>query len=258
MKTIIPNKLRRIDILLRELNFIKVVSGKYVYGDFNLKVDNSWLVLGRDVPRELHIDPLTIGQTGCPGLWKYVTSNNIIKSRFELPPDILIFSVGNNNEDTAGSVFKEMISWAILTADQKTLPKNWSVPSLQDTGFTKNDFAIQHGRFIRHIRLINENQTLSLRMTILSLVPEIHKDRLHCLRRTLIDAQNRWHMVRIALGQPGQSITAEINFSGAPKSILEILIRTGLNILSEFFKWIVASVDFLADTGFQSNIFQYI
>jgi hypothetical protein len=256
MKTMVAKNLSYIDSELCNLGFIKVANGQYAHGRIKFKFDEYWPVLEFDVPNTIKIDPLCCEQLGQPGLWKYVISDNMTKRRFDIPPDTLTLPLANSSERAVNSVFKEFISWAILTADQKPLPKSSYLPSWKEMGLSMNDFVIQYDRFIRNICLVNENQALALRLSLLSFVPKLDKPRLGYLRRILIDAQNRWRLVRITLGHPGESIEAEINFSGAPGSILRILIQSGLNVLSSLCKWLIVSVDLLADASLQSNIFE--
>ncbi|KYK23605.1 hypothetical protein AYK24_07280 [Thermoplasmatales archaeon SG8-52-4] len=233
-----------IDNALEKLGFVKEESERYSYSDLTFRFENYWPILEQDLPDNLNIDPLNSNQLGQPGLWKYTVGDNVISRRFDIPPEIL------------GLSLEEFISWAILTSDQRRFQETWRRPLLEELDLKKEDFVVQYDRFIRRIHLVNENQTLALRLSILPVVPELDKYRLQCLRDVLIDAQNRWRLLRITLGSPGESIEAEINFSGAPQSILRNLIKSGLNVLSLFMKWLIASVDLLANVSLKSNIFK--
>ena len=68
-------------------------------------------------------------------------------------------------------------------------------------------------------------------------------------RDLLVDAQNRWKMVRIGFRREpsATSVQAEVDLSGAPHSVLSGLFTVALSALHAVAAWVVPTAEFLVD-----------
>jgi len=196
-------------------------------------------------------DPLR-GWLGRAGLWKCTTEGNESRCRFDLPPEAVL-PEDDGYDEAAPAAWEAALAWAMATADGRT-PEGWHAPLLEDLGQPTTEIIVQHDRFVRHGRLVRSDHALTLRVPILGRprtdLPESRKEYLDEL---LIDAQNRWRMVRVGLDSPDASVEAEVNLSGAPHAVMETLVRTAKDALCWFVIWLVGSVDLLADPAVASE-----
>lgn len=240
---------------LLKLGFRRSSIGDYTFDNIRIKMDSSWMTIEKSLLQKSDVDPLQ-DQLSYPGLWKYVSEDDILKIRFDLPLSILNFSKENDSDKTLTSVFEATLTWAISTSDRRL--NSWSVASLENTTLSKKEeFIVQHDQFIRRGYLVCEDHVLALRIPISDHVPaELEIIRRNWLHAILLEAQNRLRMVRFRQLLQGGPIEAEIDLSGTPSVLVESLMRIGFDVLSECVKWLIASVDVLTSQKLETNIFR--
>ena len=255
MKSINSQTFKEIERRLLRLGFNSSSEGHYVLNDIHNKIVGSWLVFEKDILQKFDVDPLK-EQSGHPGLWKYdTTEDDVLKIRFDLPLSILNFSKKKHSDSSSTSTFDETVKWVISTADRKL--NDWSVSSLKEINLTNSEFTVLYGQFIRRGYLVCKDDVLALKIPILDHIPvELEISRRKWLHTILLDAQNRWQMIRFHMVSQQGPVEVEIDLSGAPLVLIERLLRTGMDVLRESVKWLVASVDIITNTKLKSNIFR--
>ena len=90
---------------------------------------------------------------------------------------------------------------------------------------------------------------LALRMPVVTRVPAgLSESRMSWLRQVLLDAQDRWRLVRLGLvGDVGDaSVEAEVDLTGVPASLLEALVPLAASALRCAVSWVVEPCVFIA------------
>ncbi len=169
------------------------------------------------------IDPLH-GQLGSPGLWKIVADGDGLSREFHLPLACL-FSEQEEmlDEDSVEGAdpFQDCLQW-IAAAAAGELPAGWQCPppSEIESWLPPGGLTVQSGPLLCQGSLCCEPNCLRLRFPLAAPVDRerLAPARLACLRDVLIDAQNRWNMVRVGMfGTPRQATPmTEVDLSGAP------------------------------------------
>jgi hypothetical protein len=232
----------------------------YTLDGITLRVEEKWIHL-ETISLPASVDPL-IYQMGKPGLWKCVTTKeNRIRRLFEFP-----LSVATTTEHAVGdeikngmSPLKEMVSWARTTVNGNRT-KSWHPPSHQEMNALIIDqgLTVQCDSHALQGELVCESNCLALRFPIVLGIPhEICESRNYWLRRLLIDAQNRWKMVRVGFSgdHSGKSAQVEVNLTGAPHAVLPDIVSVALAALRAAVAWMVPSAVFLVDERKNSAAF---
>jgi hypothetical protein len=110
--------------------------------------------------------------------------------------------------------------------------------------------TVQCGPFARQGELICTPKRLALRVPLIfNVCDDLAESHYYWLRNLLIDAQNRWKMVRIGFryGSSETSVQAEVDLSGAPLSVLSGLFTIALSALHAVAAWVVPSAEFLVE-----------
>jgi hypothetical protein len=215
-----------------------------------LTVDNHWLQLKSD-PAPNIADPLN-AVNGEPGIWKLIADKDRqIRKVFEFP----LFIITETNTDF-GATSKEMprplseaLKWARVTLSD-TRRIGWDGPSEQDIVnlLPRTGLTAQCGPYVRQGNLICKPDRLLLCFPlILNLSNDLPESHYFWLRKVLIDAQNRWKMVRVVFrhNTSATSVQAEVDLSGAPRSVLAGLVTVAISALHAVAAWVVPSAEFL-------------
>lgn len=223
----------------------------YRLGGLRVTSDHAWLT----VERKADAAGLLRGRLGKPGLWKTVVEpkRNRIRSEFHLPLAVLAggdFWVGNGEEPA--NPLSTCLTWAAATAKGE-LPADWKSPprELVESWIPSGGLLIQSGPFLEQGSLLCAPDRLGLRFRIGKGIPESASDaRRAWIEEVLAAAENRWRMVRVGLdgAKNTPSITAEIDFSGAPHVVLEGLFKAGLDAIQCVVSWSLWPLAFLCDT----------
>jgi len=232
-----------IQACIRDLGFSPSGVGQYRRGGMVLGIEANWATFEMPQPSKVDVDPLS----GEPlaGLWKYCTAGPEIKRRFDLPLSLL-GAVQEPWSDQASKPLAEMLAWPIATAGGA--PGKWEAPGETQIPLTDNDLIVRRGRFVRHGKLVRGDHDLRVLMPVIDRLPDdLPAPRQQWIRATLLDAQNRWRMIRILGGGPQQAIEAEVDLTGAPHDLIPDLARLSLDVLSGVVSWLIESVDLLAD-----------
>jgi hypothetical protein len=196
-------------------------------------------------------DPLC-GQLGKPGLWKPVTGGTKSRREFHLPLAVLsVEEVLGEGEEDAPDPLEVCLGWASATA-LDDLPAGWECPAREEieSWIPEGGLTVRSDDLVRQGSLVCGPDRLALRMPI---VHEVHaglsEARRAWLRELLLDAQDRWYMVRIGfVGEADRpAIAAEVDLSGAPRVVLEAVFRIGLDALRWVVLWLVRSAGLVAD-----------
>jgi len=224
----------------------------YTRNGFTFMAEENWPVL-RSKARPVSTDPL-IDRMGTCGLWKCLTVEERVIRMFEFPPWMITGRESGTILDEAGEItpFETMLAWAFDTFDGDSPPGGWSLPPRDevDAMIPGYGLTVQNGSLVRQGEVVREENRLALRFVILPELPEDLPDhRLRWLRRLLIDAQNRWRLVRVGFadGENDTAVHAEVDLTGAPGSLLADLISTALPALRFVVEWVSASAVFLVE-----------
>jgi hypothetical protein len=196
-------------------------------------------------------DPLN-ALMGEPGLWKIVTEKDGQPRKiFEFP----IAMVAENNPECGLSIkaakpsLTRALGWARRTLvgertnDWRSPPKQELLKLLDPQSLTTHSSL-----HARQGELVCQPNRLALRFPILFNVPnDLPQTHYFWLRNLLIDAQNRWKMVRVGFRNESSatSVQAEVDLSGVPHSVLEDLLTVALAALQALVAWVVPSAEFL-------------
>jgi hypothetical protein len=198
-------------------------------------------------------DPLNT-LMGEPGLWKLISYKNRKPWKvFEFPSVILT----ENNSDfetvveEAKSPLSATLRWARDTLNGERF-NSWSSPPKPDMLdlISPDSLTVQCGRYARQGELICNPKRLALRFPLIFHVPDDLPDSsAYWLRNLLIDAQNRWKLVRIGFRDKSSATTvqAEVDLTGAPHSVLAGLMTVALSSLHAVATWVIPSAEFLAE-----------
>lgn len=238
---------------LKAMGFRRSRSGTgFQHNGLAVRPDRRWLTAAAKAGREE--DPLW-GQLGRPGLWKPVSSAPQVQREFHLPLSVLSAggSAGEDGEEDeeAPDLLEACVAWASATAIDD-LPAGWECPARDEveSWIPQGGLTLQAGRLVRQGSLICQRDRLALRMPIVAeLSGELSRSRRGWLEEILLDAQDRWRMVRIGMeGQPEQpGVAAEVDLSGAPPVVLEALFTISLDALRWVASWLVKSAGLVAD-----------
>ncbi len=221
----------------------------YTLDGLTFRLDDSWPILETG-PQKTSTDPL-LELASRPGFWKCVTKNGRVCARFDLPPSV-ICPPETGLEDPRGdgaSPFLSMLKWALGTADG-SVPTGWLAPECEDPMgmIPRNGLTVQIGVHARQGRPVMEPALFALQVPILSDLPEdLAERRKNWLRWILIEAQNRWRLVRIVFTGHGSvpRVYAEANLTGVPHSLLPELIPVALTALRSAVEWVIEPAVFL-------------
>jgi hypothetical protein len=212
------------------------------------RVEGRWSALrsAQPVPAA---DPL-VDQLGKPGLWKWARDANGAGAVrvFDLPP----LASGPDAEDE-GSPLSACLEWALGTAHGR-VPDGWQPPPrVQVDGWAPPAALTVHaGTLVRQATVVHGPGRLALTCPVLTRVPEgLPPARRAWLRELLIEAQDRWRMVRVGFGGEASApaVLAEVDLSGSPPEVAECLFGAGLTALRWVVEWLARPADFLADAA---------
>jgi hypothetical protein len=221
-------------------------------GSIRLWFDGQWLQLVSESALNVS-DPL-VALMGDPGLWKFVTNKkgHLLKV-FEFPLDIVSERCPDPEEssDVAKSSLATIFQWARDTLNGQRL-NGWHRPAGQELMelLAPRNLTVQCGRFARQAELICKPKRLALRLPLIFCVsddlPDIHYA---WLRKLLIDAQDRWKLVRIGFRDDSSktAVQAEVDLTGAPHSVLAGLLSVASAALRAVATWVIPSAEFLAE-----------
>ena len=212
--------------------------------------DDQWIELISNLSPNIS-DPLD-ALIGRPGLWKLVTDrDDQLWKIFELPNAI----VTENHPDCetlfeeATSPFPAVLQWAKDTINGQQ-PLGWRCPSKRSIRelYSDGSLTVHCGPFARQGELVCTAKRLALRFPlIIHLSDDLPKSSYDWLRTLLIDAQNRWRLVRIGLRSASTvpSVQAEVDLTGAPRSVLPGLMTVALSALHALATWVIPAAEFL-------------
>jgi hypothetical protein len=191
---------------------------------------------------------------GKPGIWKLIAYNDCQPRKvFEFP--LFIVTESNPDFEAPGdegqSPLAATLKWARDTLNGKQL-NGWRSPSELDLMnlLSTEGLTVQCGPYARQGELICTPKRLALRFPLIfNVCDDLPESNYYWLRKLLIDAQNRWKMVRIGyrLESSAASVQAEVDLSGAPRSVLSGLFIVALSALHAVAAWVVPAAEFLVE-----------
>lgn len=196
-------------------------------------------------------DPLN-ELTGEPGLWKIVTDKDCQPRKiFEFPISI----VAENNPDCGPSIkagkssLPKALRWARKTLVGERINGWRSPPKREIMALLDPQSLTAHcGLYARQGELVYRPNRLALRFPVLFNVSnDLPHTHYFWLRNLLIDAQNRWKMVRIGFCSESSatSVQAEVDLTGVPYNVLDDLLSVAIAALQALVAWVVPSAEFL-------------
>jgi hypothetical protein len=233
---------------LAEFGFHTVAPGRYRSGDVELELRADWLVLR--APRRTHARKLDLGPLDERGPWKSVAEGRHRIRVAELPARISgRISADADDATLSASPLQDAIRWTLRARDG-FWDDSWNCPSRDQvlSWLSPENMTIASGRHARQAELVADGSRLALRAAILPTIPqELPAPRAAWLDELLMETQAHWRMVRTGYVDSRSSAMAEVDFSGAPLSILEPLVRAGAAALHAAVCWSIRSADFLID-----------
>jgi hypothetical protein len=223
-------------------------SAIYCRQDCAFSIQQGWGVLRQEWrPRRKGI---WTAELGAPGLWKLHLDplSDQVQPVFELPPAVLQAADPARHGQEGAQLFREVLSWALATADGPC-PQEWSLPDRDrvKAGLTDHGLTVQVGSVMRQGHLVCQQRQLALRFPLLPRVPDdLSANRALWLQTLLIRGNNLWNMVRVGW-TPEKAVLMEVDLSGVPHPVLEMLSRIGLDALRFALEGLVRQADFLAD-----------
>jgi len=214
-------------------------------------------------------DPLA-AQWGRAGLWKAVSvgmrhrrpargasvgaRGSRFRRIFELPLATVAEREGDADagaaEGRAVSPFEAAIAWGLATLDGQC-PPGWRAPARAEVEkhVPPGGLTMRSGAHARQGEVVADGGRLALRMAILAHLPAgLSECRLAWLRQLLLDAQDRWRLVRLApVADAGDGpVEAEVDLTGAPPWLLDGLVPVAASALRHAVAWVVGPCAFLA------------
>ena len=189
-------------------------------------------------------------QLGQPGLWKTRVDGIAyeVQPIFEVPPTILAVADPRSQGEEGAWLMRDTLAWGLATAGGKPAT-DWELPArhLVDACLPQEHLTVQVGHVLRQISVVYEPDHLALSCTLLPRLPgDLPPGRSRWLEELLLEGHNRWKLVRIGVA-PDDVVLAEVDLTGVPASVLDPLLRTGLEALRYAVGGLVQAADFLAD-----------
>jgi hypothetical protein len=217
-----------------------------------LTFDDQWIQLRSNLPLNIS-DPLN-ALMGESGIWKLVTDKDHQPWKvFEFPLFITTEKIADIESpgEAAASHLTAILKWARDTLNGKPL-NGWNCLSEQDmmNMFSPKGLTVQCGPYARQGELICKPKRLALRFPLIfNVSDDLPESNYFWLHKLLVDAQNRWKMVRIGFRRESSatSVQAEVDLSGAPQSVLSGLLTVALSALHAVAAWVVPTAEFLVD-----------
>jgi hypothetical protein len=260
MSRLVPTARSRWEEDLMSLGFdTKRPAARHRSGKTELSLCSGWAILrsarteGRPDPSEASAAPEAPGplrgNLSRPGLWKPVSGGAVSRPGrvFELPPSLV---PGGDRRSGGGEIdqaFRDIVLWALATEAGGPV-EGWIPPEREEVRewIPDDGLTVQTGPVARQGALVHDPARLALSFELLPCTrPDLTKARKRWLEELLIDAQDRWRMVRIGMTDES-AVVAEIDLTGAPEAVAEPLVRISLDALRWFVQWIVQPVEFVA------------
>ena len=230
-------------------------ANRYASKQLTLEIDGRWATVTTWGGLE-NQDPLT-EFVGRPGLWKPSVAPDGMARAFDLWLDVPANTEADacGPEDRTDSALESMLNWALETADGQVprgwLPEGESSRSELERFIPEGGLTVQAGPFVRQGELICDSSRLAISIPVLDHVPEdLGASRVGWLRALLIDALDRWRMVRVGFaGKQQAQVVAEVDLTGAPQPLIPDLLRIGLDALRWFVQWLVKPAVLVSDPG---------
>jgi hypothetical protein len=211
-----------------------------------LRVEGGWFTV-RAAQRAAAADPFQ-GQLGQPGLWKWARDGDGGAMRvFDVPP----LPEGDSDGEDGRAPLTACLEWAVATSHGRA-PEGWRPPPRAEVERWASAAAltVHAGPLVRQAALVHEAGRLALTCPVLPRVAEaLPAARRAWLRELLLEAQDRWRMVRVGFGAPAAAVLAEVDLSGCPPEVVESVFRAGLAALRWVVEWLARPADFLADAA---------
>lgn len=255
---------------LAELGFCRVPgAGAWRHNGVSFATEGAWAVLRATAPATG--DPLA-DLWGQPGPWKAVSGSHLhlahsrhVRSEdvtprrfrrvFEVPLSLLVEGEGDDGGDAldAGrgvSPLGALVAWGLATLEGRC-PPGWQTPSREEVEarLAPGALTVQCGAHARQGQVVADGGRLALRMPILARRPAgLSECRLSWLRQVLLDAQDRWRLVRVGPvpDGPESPVEAEVDLTGAPPLLLDGLAAVAATALRCAVSWVVGPCAFLA------------
>ena len=223
-----------------------------------------WFILESTANRKL--DPLGT-ESQRSGLWKLVAprSGEVPRWEFHLPLSVFDDCASDEFEQHGANSLQTTVQWALATAEGK-LPDGWAPPerSQVETWIPEGGLSVETGPFVRQ-GMIHNSSVENVKNTeppdadrlqvvfplVHELASELSEARRSWLRTVLLDAQARWHMVRIVMNPEGvkPAVEARIDLSGVPNMIVEELFQFSMDALRLAASELLWPVGFLSEPG---------
>lgn len=247
---------------LAELGFAESAGGEHRLNGTAFGIRNGWPTLR--VRRGVSKADLLAGCLGQPGPWKSVQDARLrgrVVRVFELPPVVLDGRADDLEEDdAAGTAFQASLRWGLATADGH-VPAGWTAPARErvEAFLPPGALTVRKGSLVRQGELICTPERLAVRFPV---VPRVAGDlpagRRQWLEALAADAQSQWRLVRVGLEDAADSsvLTAEVDLTGVPESLMEKLVTTSLAALRWVLSWLVTAADFVADATVRCRLLE--
>lgn len=207
---------------------------------FVLRSEGDWLAIVDPAP--VRDDPLPC-RPGGAGPWRVVPDGPGLARVCDLP---LLHGVQE--------ALPRLLEWAAATRDGE-VPAGWTPPPREDLdgGSASARLRVRAGAHLARGELVCAPGRLALVFAELASVPaDLAPARRAWLEALLLDAQRRWHLVRLGLDARAR-VRAEVDLSGVPAPWARPFVQLSLAALARAVEWVLPSVAFLVDPGAPSG-----
>ncbi len=240
---------------LAELGFQYQRPNRWTGPDAILTTEGDWLCLTtRRRAKDASSSPA--------GLWKQRPGTGREKARvFEAPLEAIVERIDDVGLDDQPGVetVSLLTAWAIDTLDGG-VSDDWTPPSTDrlDELVPATALTFRAGSFIEPARLISDDRTLRVQVTLGRIDPTISTARLKWVKRLVADS-DRIRLARLELCRTddGQaSIEAAIDLTGAPPAIAEALLPIAVDALRHCFTFLVPITTLIGDARCSSRVLE--
>jgi hypothetical protein len=195
------------------------------------------------------------GMLGRPGLWtrQEGVHDGCAQLEFAVPTSVLM-QLGDEDDTgaEAANAVADFVRWALATAKGKP-PEGWTPPPRPEIeGWMKpGALTIQTGPHLMQAELIHAPDRLALRCAVVRIPNGLPAARRAWLRHMFSEAVRCWRLVRVGFEEapPGQRGLVEVDFTGAPPSLLgEPLLSAGLDAVRWVAQWLADPAALVVDT----------
>jgi len=213
---------------------------------FELRSEGDWLAL-------VDLTPLPDGPRpsglGGPGLWRIVQDGAALRRVHDLP------QLRGAEGAPSAEEFTRLLEWASATFASERAGA-WTPPPREEveSWLTPARLSVRSGSLLARGELVHEPRRLALVFPDLVVAPaNLSPARREWLDGLLLDAQQRWRLVRFGIDADTRRVQAEVDLSGIPAAWARPFLQLSLEALAWAVEWLLSPLSFLVDPSASSE-----